>query len=73
VKPNLDNDRYSFSVVSPRLIFRTDWQATDQVVLQYSHWINGSQTTIRTGYPPREDPTASPDTDMISLSASMWW
>ena len=73
VKPNLDNDRYSFSVVSPRLIFRTDWQATDQLVLQYSHWINGSQTTIRTGNPPREDPTASPDTDVVSLSASMWW
>jgi hypothetical protein len=42
-------------------------------VLQYSHWINGSLTTIRTGYPPREDPTAIPDEDMISLSASMWW
>lgn len=73
VKPNLDNDRYSFAVISPRLIFRTDWQATDQLVLQYSHWIDGSQTLVRTGYPPREDPTASPDTDMISLTASMWW
>ena len=53
VKPNLDNDRYSFAVISPRLIFRTDWQATDQLVLQYSHWIDGSQTLIRTGYPPQ--------------------
>lgn len=73
VMPNMDNGRYSFAVISPRLIFRTDWQATDQVVLQYSHWINGSMTEVRTGYPPKVDPTASPDTDMISLSASMWW
>jgi hypothetical protein len=73
VKPTSENDRYSFAVISPRLIFRTDWQATDQLVLQYSHWIDGSQTIVRTGYPPREDPTASPDTDMVSLTASMWW
>lgn len=73
VMPNTGNDRYSFAVISPRLIFRTDWQATDQLVLQYSHWIDGSQTIVRTGYPPVNDPSASPDTDMISLSASMWW
>ncbi len=73
VKPSSENDRYSFAVISPRLIFRTDWQATDQLVLQYSHWIDGSQTVVRTGYPPKEDPTTSPDTDMVSLTASMWW
>jgi hypothetical protein len=73
VTPTSENDRYSFAVISPRLIFRTDWQATDQLVLQYSHWIDGSQTVVRTGYPPKEDPATSPDTDMVSLTASMWW
>jgi hypothetical protein len=73
VDPNIDNQRYSFAVISPRLIFHTDWNSTDQVVLQYSHWMNGSLTTIRTGYPPRDDVTAIPDEDMISLSANMWW
>jgi len=73
VDPNLDNDRYSFSVLSPRVIFRTDWEATDQVVLQYSRWFNGSLTTIRTGYPPRENVNAIPDEHMLSLSVSMWW
>jgi hypothetical protein len=73
VDPNVDNQRFSFAVVSPRLIFRTDWTATDQVVLQYSHWFNGSLTTVRTGYPARENVTAHPDEDMVSISASMWW
>jgi hypothetical protein len=73
VVPNVDNDRYSFSVLSPRVIFRTDWEASDQVVLQYSRWFNGSLTTIRTGYPPREDVRAIPDEHMLSLSVSMWW
>lgn len=73
VDPNVDNELYSFSVISPRLIFKSDWSSTDQVTLQYSHWFNGSLTTVRTGYPPQEDVTQVPDEDMISLSASMWW
>jgi hypothetical protein len=73
VDPNLDDTRYSFSVLSPRIIFHTGWQSTDQVVLQYSHWFNGPWTTVRTGEPPLEDITVIPDGDMVSLSARMWW
>jgi hypothetical protein len=73
VTPNADDPTYSFAVMSPRLIFRTGWTSHDQVVLQYSHWFNGSHTSVRVGYPPREDVTVIPDEDMISLSASMWW
>jgi hypothetical protein len=73
VAPNLADNDFSFAVVSPRIILRTDWQSTDQLVLQYSHWINGSLTTVRTGDPPMEDRTVIPDGDMVSLSASMWW
>jgi len=73
VDPNMDETRESFIIVSPRLIFRTDWQATNQVVLQYSRFINGSLTTVQTGYPPRDDVSAVPDENVVSLSASMWW
>jgi hypothetical protein len=71
--PNLNETRYSYVAVSPRLIFRTDWQATDQLTLQYSRFIHGALTTTRTGAPPRVDPFVQPDEDVISLSASMWW
>jgi hypothetical protein len=73
VDPNLDDTRYSFSVLSPRIIFHTGWQSTDQVVLQYSHWFNGPWTTVRVGQPPIEDISVVPDGDMVSLSARMWW
>jgi hypothetical protein len=73
ISPDANDGRYAFSVISPRIIFRTDWQATDQIVLQYSHWMNGSLTTVRTGYPPEYDVRAIPDEDVISLSANMWW
>ena len=73
VDPLTDDAHYSFAVVSPRIILRTDWQATDQVVIQYSHWFNGSNTLVRTGDPPMPDPSIIPDGDMVSISASMWW
>jgi hypothetical protein len=73
VDPLTDDAHYSFAVVSPRVILRTDWQATDQIVIQYSHWFNGSNTLVRTGDPPMADPGQVPDGDMLSISASMWW
>ena len=73
VKPDVDYDSYNFAVISPRLIFRTGWNAHDQVTLQYSHWFNGALTTVRGGFPPKPDVTIIPDQDMVSLSASMWW
>lgn len=73
VAPNVSDSRYSFSVVSPRIILRTGWNATDQVVLQYSHWFDGGLTVVQTGDPPTDSPLTVPDSDMLSISASMWW
>ncbi len=67
----------AFTAVSPRLIFRSKWQARDQVVLQYSHWFYGSGAQVgaevRDGYPAIYDPGIHPDEDLVSISASMWW
>jgi hypothetical protein len=73
VMPNGGDASQAFSIASPRLIFRSKWQAHDQVVLQYSHFFYGDNVVVRSGYPAVPDPTIHPDRDMISLSASMWW
>jgi hypothetical protein len=73
VRPNLDDSEQAFSVISPRVIFRSDWQSRDQVVLQYSRFIYGDNVVVRSGYPAEEDPTLEPDEHVVSLSASMWW
>lgn len=73
VMPNLQNSDQSFTIVSPRLIFRSKWNAHDQVVLQYSRFFYGDGVVVRSGYPAAPDPTIRPDRDVISLSASMWW
>jgi hypothetical protein len=73
VVPDVDSSPYTFAVLSPRVIFRTGWTSTDQLVLQYSHWFDGSLTTVRTGEPPLDTAYVFPDKDTLSLSASMWW
>ncbi|HVZ74996.1 MAG TPA: hypothetical protein VHJ20_21590 [Polyangia bacterium] len=73
VMPDDHDGKKSFAIVSPRLIFRSKWQAHDQVVLQYSRFMYGSDVVVRSGYPATPDPTIHPDRDVISLSASMWW
>jgi hypothetical protein len=55
------------------MIFRTDWQSRDQVVLQYSHYMNGEDVVVRNGTPAVDDPSINPDTEVVSLSATMWW
>jgi hypothetical protein len=73
VEPDSRDGSQTFTVTSPRLIFRSNWQAHDQVVLQYSHWFDGSGVVVRNGYPAVPDPSIHPDEDVISLSASIWW
>lgn len=73
VSPMLNDQKRSFAVVSPRLIFHTDWQSRDLIVLQYSQWMYGSYTEVPEGYPPVPSFTAPKDKQVISLSANMWW
>jgi hypothetical protein len=73
VAPNGCGCSNAFTIVSPRLIFRSKWQAHDQVVLQYSHFFYGDGVIVRSGYPAVPDPSIHPDRDMVSLSATMWW
>ena len=74
VSPNTADTTQTFAVVSPAVIFRTGWQAHDQIALQYSHWFDGKNTNVRRqGYPAVEDHSIVPDKDMVSLTASFWW
>jgi hypothetical protein len=73
VDPFTSDHDFSFSVLTSRLILHSDWQSTDQIVIQYAHWFDGSLTTVRTGEPPVLSPSTVPDGDVLSISASMWW
>lgn len=73
VSPQSELPGRDFNIISPRVIFRSDWQSRDQVVLQYSHFLYGKSPLVKSGYPLVDDPSLNPDADVISLSANMWW
>ncbi len=73
VLANTNDTHQTNAVISPRLIFHSDWNSQDQVVLQYSHYMVGSGVPVITGYPPAPDLYTVPDADVVSLTAAIWW
>jgi hypothetical protein len=73
VAPNTDKGTQSYTIISPRLLFHTDWYSRDEFVLQYSRFNYGKNVVVNTGFPPLPDPSASPDRDVISISGTFWW
>jgi len=71
----LDNSdsKKAFTILSTRVLFHTGWRSHDEIALQYSHFIYGSDVEVKTGYPPMLDPTANPDHDVFSLTGTFWW
>jgi hypothetical protein len=73
VRLDSSNDRLAYHVISPALLFHTDWQSRDEFALQYSHYVYGSLVNVRRGLPPIEDPLAVPDRNVLMLSGTFWW
>ncbi len=102
VQPDLDDGSVAFSIISPRLVFRSSWNSHEQISIVYSHYSYGSalqnqpigtaaqhpgfvvpasygtneanSSAFRTtGTPPGSPNSRPPDTDVISLKATMWW
>ncbi len=73
VAPKADDDYQTHAILSPRVILHSDWNSQDQVVLQWSHYFNGTGVVAARGYPPVRDPSVVPDDDVFSISANMWW
>jgi hypothetical protein len=68
VQPDMDDSHESFQVLSPRLIVRSDFASNEQLVVQYSHYLNGSR--VRLSYPSGG---LVADEDVLRISAVMWW
>jgi hypothetical protein len=73
VMADMDDMTRTHSIMTGRLIFRSDWQSNDQLMLQYARLFSGSSVWVKEGSPAVYDPTVVPDADVISLIATMWW
>ena len=73
VRLDSSENRSAFSIQTARLLFHTDWQSRDELALQYSHFDQGSEVPVYTGYPPLPDFEAKPDQHVFVLSGTFWW
>jgi hypothetical protein len=63
----------AFTSFATRLLFHTGWKSRGEIALQYAYFIYGSNVLVDTGYPPTPDPSANPDRQVFSLTATYWW
>jgi hypothetical protein len=73
VLPDTSNGQESFAVFSPRLIFRSGWQARETLSLQYAAYALGDKVIVNGDNRLMNSPSGHPDTQMLALSATMWW
>jgi hypothetical protein len=73
VQPDSKDQSTAFNVMSPRVLFHTDWQSRDEFALQYSYFTNGGNTVVYTGAPPTADPSVRPDSHAFMISGTFWW
>lgn len=66
-------NRRSFNIYTARLLFHQDWLSRDELSLQYSRFVYGREVYVAQGYPPVDDPTLTPDEDVLSLAVTYWW
>jgi hypothetical protein len=70
VAPNAKDSDETFHVISPKLIFKSDWLSHEQVTLAYTKWFYGAHTH---GEFPNDFTRGQLDEEMYSLSFGMWW
>jgi hypothetical protein len=68
VQPDLANNTLAFSALSARVILRSEFVTHEQVILQYTRYINGD--SVAPAYPAGALP---PDENAFMVAAIMWW
>jgi hypothetical protein len=70
VVPNSKDTEESFSVLSPKIIFKSDWLSHEQVTLAYTRWFYGAHTHAEFPY---DFTRGQLDNEMYALTFGMWW
>lgn len=70
VIPNSKDSEETFDVISPKLVFKSNWNSHEQVTLAYTRWFYGKHTSAEFPYELRRDQL---DDQMFSLNFGMWW
>jgi hypothetical protein len=70
VAPNSKDLQESFDVISPKIIFKSDWLSHEQVTLAYTKWFYGAHTHAEF---PDDYTRGQLDDQMFALTFGMWF
>ncbi len=70
VSPNSRDTQENFQVLSPKLIFKSNWNSHEQVTLSYTRWLYGAHTHAQF---PNDYTRHDLDNQMFALHFGMWW
>ncbi|HVX97994.1 MAG TPA: hypothetical protein VHK47_23970 [Polyangia bacterium] len=70
VAPNSKDLAESFDVISPKLLFKSDWLSHETVTLAYTHWFYGAHTHAEF---PNDFTRGQLDSTMYALTFGLWW
>ena len=72
VVPNSKDSSETFHVLAARLVFKTDWQSRESIMLLYAKWFYGPNT-----HPEATAPSTLRlprlDDQLIAVNVNMWW
>ena len=70
VSPNSKDHAEAFDVISPKLIFKSDWLSHETVTLSYTQWFYGAHTHAEF---PNDYSRGQLDSRMYALTFGLWW
>jgi hypothetical protein len=73
VAPNSKDSAETFNVVAGRLVFKTDWQSRESIMLLYARWFYGDHTHPEYSSLTNNLPLPRLDDQLIALNVNIWW
>jgi hypothetical protein len=70
VVPSSHDRMETFAVISPRLVFKSDWNSRDTVSVIYGKWLYGPHSHAETS---SVTPGDRLDDQLFAINAQMWW
>ena len=73
VVPNSKDSSESFFVAAGRLVFKTDWQSRESIMVLYAKWFYGDNTHPEYSVLTPSLPLPRLDDQLIAVNVNMWW
>ena len=73
VVPNSKDSNETFDVLAARLVFKTDWQSRESIMLLYAKWFYGPNTHPESSSVNAPGELLRLDDQLIAVNVNMWW